>query len=342
MESAIPQHLRAERSQPTRMREDWNPPSPAFSARFPETIESVVMAYYGLQYQGERPASARDAANELRRQIGEVDGPVHHDVAVAIDPAGFTNEITALYWTDAESYRRWSEQTLAWTDPQHEHGSVGRFVEIATPGVRDFETIFGGRRMEGVSVASDGIGGEIAEHGYWGSMRDRLPSAQTADLEPDGRLRFEQDGDLVVVHPHDGMTLIRSGQDWRGTEGEARDWWASDIRPVLQEGMEFLTAQGNQIGCYSNRLMQIIDDGGALVEKTYGHGWWHSLRELEDWSRSHKTHLKIFGAFGQFVKHFRSAAGLRLYHEVSVLDADQLRFEYLGCHERTGLLAARS
>lgn len=77
------------------------------------------------------------------------------------------------------------------------------------------------------------------------------------------------------------------------------------------------------------------------VEKTYGHGWWHSIGELEAWSRSHQTHLKIFGAFGQFVKHFRSAAGLRLYHEVCVVGADQLRFEYLRCHPSTGLLAAR-
>lgn len=340
-ESSIPSRLRTQRSEPLRMRADWNPPSPAFSARFPDTIDSVVMAYYGLQYRGERPAAAREATSELQKRIDATDGPVHHDVAVVVDPAGFTNEITALYWTDAESYRRWGEQTLAWTDPRHEHDGVGRFMEIAMPGIDDFETIFGGRRMEGVSVASDGIGGEIAEHGYWGSMRDRLPSAQTSALDPAGQLRFHQDGDLVVVHPHDGMCLIRSGQDWRGTEGEARERWASDIQPVLREGMEFLTEQGNDIGCYSNRLMRLVEDDGTPAERTYGHGWWHSLAELEDWSRSHRTHLKIFGAFGQFVKHFRSAAGLRLYHEVSVLSAEQLRFEYLGCHDRTGLLAAR-
>jgi aliphatic aldoxime dehydratase len=32
------------------------------------------------------------------------------------------------------------------------------------------------------------------------------------------------------------------------------------------------------------------------------------------------------------------SAKLRLYHEVSVVGPDEQYFEYLGCHERTGLL----
>lgn len=340
MESAIPQHLQTERSQPSRMRDGWAPPSPAFTARFPASVQQVVMAYFGVQYRGARPAVAAEAIDSLLGSEG-TNAPDNRDLAIVTDPDGFTNEIAALYWLDPAAYDRWISARPRWTDPARERDGIGFFTEVAMPTAEDFETIFGGRRMEGLSVASEGIGGEIAEHGYWGSMRDRLPSAQTSTLDPAGELRFEEDGDLVVVHPHDGMALIRSGQDWRGTEGEARDRWSSDIRPVLQEGMDFLTRKGNEIGCYSNRLMQLTDDG-ALVEKTYGHGWWHSLAELEDWSRSHHTHLKIFGAFGQFVKHFRSAAGLRLYHEVSVLDAHQLRFEYLGCHDRTGLLSARN
>lgn len=34
------------------------------------------------------------------------------------------------------------------------------------------------------------------------------------------------------------------------------------------------------------------------------------------------------------------AAKLRLYHEVSVARADEQFFEYLNCHEQTGLLNA--
>jgi aldoxime dehydratase len=34
------------------------------------------------------------------------------------------------------------------------------------------------------------------------------------------------------------------------------------------------------------------------------------------------------------------AAKLKLYHEVTVLRADEQRFEYLNCHEGTGMLRA--
>lgn len=339
MESAIPSHLQTVRTQPSSLREDWAPPSPAFSARFGESLSGVVMAYLGVQYRGARPETAASAIAALHASLQDADAPVHHDHAVVVDPQGYTNEIAALYWHEPAAYERWTSAHPAWTSPDKPEDGLGYFLELAAPAARDFETIFGGRRMEGVAVGSNGIGGEIAEHGYWGSMRDRLPSSQDSDLAPDGELRAECRGDLVVVHPHDRMALIRSGQDWRDTDGEARERWDRDIRPVLREGMDFLSTEGRTIGCYTNRLMQLTD-GDALIEKTYGHSWWHSLAELEKWSRSHKTHLRIFGVFGQFVKHFRSAAGLRLHHEVSVLDAEQMRFEYLRCHDRTGLLAA--
>ncbi|WP_153505809.1 phenylacetaldoxime dehydratase family protein [Cumulibacter manganitolerans] len=340
MESSIPEHLAVARTQPMRMREGWNPPSPAFSARFPTSVDDVVMAYYGLQYRGERPPAAAAAAQDLRERIAAADGPSHHDLAVVVDPDGFTNELTALYWLDEGAYRRWESAHEPWTDPGRDRAETGFFIEVATPRARDFETITGSRRrMEGIAVTADGVSDDIAEHAYWGSMRDRLPASQTSALEPHGTLAFERAGDHVIVRPHDGMALIRSGQDWVDTVDEPREQWLHDIQPVLREGMDFLTTDGLGVGCYANRLMQ-LSDGERLIEKTYGHSWWHSLAELEQWSRSHRTHLRIFGAFGTFVKHFRGAAGLRLYHEVSVLDADRLRFEYLGCHERTGLLNA--
>lgn len=60
MESAIPRHLVARRTQPTRMKPDWQPPYPSFAARFAPSMERVVMAYLGVQYRAgsEPPATA--------------------------------------------------------------------------------------------------------------------------------------------------------------------------------------------------------------------------------------------------------------------------------------------
>ena len=39
-------------------------------------------------------------------------------------------------------------------------------------------------------------------------------------------------------------------------------------------------------------------------------------------------------------KGYLDVNGLKLYHEVTVARADEQHFEYLNCHERTGLLRA--
>ncbi len=68
--------------------------------------------------------------------------------------------------------------------------------------------------------------------------------------------------------------------------------------------------------------------------------WWKSLAALERWAESHPTHVAIFGAAMKVLSTLGPAAKLKLYHEVTVLRADEQRFEYLNCHEGTGLLRA--
>jgi len=50
--------------------------------------------------------------------------------------------------------------------------------------------------------------------------------------------------------------------------------------------------------------------------------------------------VAIFGAAMKYLSTLGPAAKLKLYHEVTVLRADEQRFEYLNCHEGTGLLRA--
>lgn len=342
MESAIPDRLVLDRTEPLRMRSGWSPPSPAFSARFNDDVDTVVMAYLGTQYrESVAPAAATEAVAALRESTAKADGPAHRDSARFVDSNGYTNDLNVLYWLDLGAYERWAEENLHWTDPvSRASDDVGFFLEVATPSFDRFETIFGGRKMEGASVLSVGISEEIPEHGYWGSARDRFPVAQADSLAPDGSLEFARDGDLVVVTPHENMCLIRSGQDWAKTVDEPRERYLGTIEPVLAAGMTFLEEEGVAIGCYGNRYVTVTDDDGTELSKSYGTSWWHSLAELEKWSKSHPTHLKIFGTFGQYVREFGGAVGLRLYHEVTVMEAGQTRFEYLGCHDRTGLLNA--
>jgi aldoxime dehydratase len=59
------------------------------------------------------------------------------------------------------------------------------------------------------------------------------------------------------------------------------------------------------------------------------------LAALARWSESHPTHLAIFNKFLQVVAGIKK---LRLYHEVSAVDANAQQYEYANCHPRTGLM----
>jgi aldoxime dehydratase len=110
------------------------------------------------------------------------------------------------------------------------------------------------------------------------------------------------------------------------------------MEPVFRAGMNFLRDDGDNVGCYSNRYMQHIDQAGRLLEKSFGYSYWRSLGAMEQWSESHPTHVAIFGTFMRIVQELNFQVQLRLYHEVSVLKPDQQEYEYVNCHVGTGLL----
>jgi hypothetical protein len=135
--------------------------------------------------------------------------------------------------------------------------------------------------------------GEIIEHGYWGSMRDRFPQSQIDWMKPDGELRVvvgdPAAGGRVVVQAHDNIALIRSGQDWRAAEADERVLYLEEILPTLQAGMDFLRENGETLGCYSNRFVRSIDLEGNFLDESYNIGHWRSLEKLERWAESHPS-----------------------------------------------------
>ncbi|QYN36837.1 phenylacetaldoxime dehydratase family protein [Pseudonocardia sp. DSM 110487] len=333
MESAIPAHLAVPRTHPGRMRDGYTPPYPSFVARMEPAVRQVVMAYFGLQFRGEPPAGALDA---LDTAFAAADGPGHHDRAQSIAPDGTTDIVSISYWDDPASFDRWSAaHRESWLDAGD---GCGRWIEVLRPTVESHETLFSSLgRPEGVAALAGAWSGEVAEHGYWGGMRDRIPLSQTDPLAPAGTPTVERDGTRVRIRPHGGICLIRSGQDWTDTDDAERAMYVNDVEPVLRAGMEFLSSEGRGVGCYSNRYLAVVE-GGRPVERTFGLGWWRSLADLERWAESHPTHLAIFGAAMRYLSALGPAARLRLYHEVSVVAEGDAFFEYVDCMPGTGLL----
>tara|TARA_A100001391_G_scaffold126315_1_gene86392 strand:- start:2263 stop:3297 length:1035 start_codon:yes stop_codon:yes gene_type:complete len=344
MESAIPEHLRREPRRPNGKPNDYAPPFPAWVARFEPLEKQVVMAYFGVQSRRQPTPAALSPITDRFETGG---GPGVWDLAGMVDAEGFHNLFAIAYWTDIDVFQRWWDDSgfaAWWRDPARETEQVGWILELVTPTPERFETLFSSPdRQEGIGRLNHAMSGEIVEHGYWGSARDRLPLAQTEALQgtaagrpgaPVSSVRYRSAG-------HDNLCLIRSGQDWSDTDGEERTLYRDEIAPVLEAGMTYLRDHGDEVGCLSCRFMTALDPTtGEPMEKTFGLAHFNDLANLESWAKHHPTHLAIFGGFMQYVQRLNFQVSLRLYHEVTVIPASAQHFEYIGCHPGSGLLGA--
>lgn len=343
MESAIDKHLKCPRTLSRRVADDYQPPFPMWVGRADESLQQVVTAYLGIQFREEQGEAALRAMRHIVASFDLADGPQNHDMTRHTDSQGYENFIIVGYWRDPAAHCRWlrSPEVDGWWSSDERLGEgLGYFREIVAPRAEQFETLYAFKEdLPGIGAVMDGISGEIEEHGYWGSMRDRLPVSQTDWMQPSGELQVisgdPAKGGRVVVRGHDNIALIRSGQDWVEADEQERALYFNEMLPPLQQGMDFLRDEGQALGCYSNRFVRNVDLDGNLLDIAYDIGHWRSLDSLERWAESHPTHLRIFTTF------FRVATGLeklRLYHEVSVSDACHQVFEYTNCHPQTGMM----
>jgi hypothetical protein len=353
LEPAIPQHLATERTCPSKLpSSDYQPIFPAYCARFSESTKGLVIAVIGLQQQETSSISDDHRLKLLGFMRAPLDGsnPLHYDLATYVDPSGYRNDAVFAYWRDPQDYDAWTKKSgfgTFWEEliPSSE---VGWFKEVFSPSTDRFETVFSDNAVpEGAAHMRESVSGSVQEHVYWGSMRDRLPISQTDSLEGEdlvaneGERVTDTQSQRVRVAGRKNFCVIRSGQDWSGTNPDERDLYLRTMHHVLIKGMDFLTHEGSTVGCLSNRFMDVIDpsDPSNATDKTFGLGYFDNLASLEGWSKHHKTHLDIFGRFGRYAGELQNNVTLRLFHEVMVLQPDQQFFEYVGCHPRTGLLA---
>ncbi|OZF01316.1 aliphatic aldoxime dehydratase [Rhodococcoides fascians] len=345
-ESAIDTHLVCPRHISRRVPDSYQPPFPMFVGRADQHIEQVTMAYLGVQSHGENKRSeALAAIGHIVSSLDSPHGPVHHDVTHHVDNKGDDNYIVVGYWNDPAMFTLWLRSPDVedwWASDERLGERIGYFREVVAPRVDQFETLYAFQdQLPGVGALMNSISGEINEHGYWGSMRERFPLSQNDWMQPGGSDALQivsgdpDAGGRVVVAGHDNIALIRSGQDWRETGPAERTLYEDEIQPTLHAGMDFLRDHGREVGCYSNRLVRNIELDGTPLDETYNIGHWHSLERLERWAESHPTHLRIFTTFFKVVAELDK---LRLYHEVSVSDQPNQLFEYINCHPATGMM----
>lgn len=276
--------------------------------------------------------------------------PSFWELTSVTDSSGYYNIAAIAYWPSKAAYTQWTADSgfqKWWESLNPEDESHGWFLEVFFPPIERFETVFSDNEVrEGAAHMRESVSGAMTEHAYWGSMRDRLPISQTDNLVGDlGQFSCKPAAGSgprrrVRVPGKQNLTVIRSGQDWSNTYPEERKLYVETMHPVLIRGMDFLRDQGDQVGCYSCRFMDVIDPVSYKPNKdrTFGLAYFDDLSSLEKWSKQHKTHLDIFGGFLQYSKRLDNNISLRVFHEVLVLTPEQQWLEYVGCHEKSGML----
>lgn len=368
LERAIPDHLLRERTCPAKTPADFQPAYPSYVARFPPAAKDLVMAVIGAQFPAGAAAADVEAAVERLTDFMTSGGgcgraglgpePAFAELAAVTDAHGYENVAVLAYWPDRAAYEAWEAGSgfgAWWAALDAAAQPHGWFREVFFPALDHFETIFSDAELvEGAAHMRVASSGPVREHVYWGSMRDRMPAAQTDALAapaPAGpSMRRAPKGAApkrvarrVRVPGRPNLCVIRSGQDWRTTRPAERELYLGEMHPVLQRGMNFLRDDGEAVGCYSCRFMDIVDAArprAADQDRTFGLAYFDELASLEAWSREHPTHLAIFGGFLQYNKKLDNNISLRVFHEVFVLQPDQQLFEYVACHENTGMMIA--
>ncbi|CAI6338865.1 unnamed protein product [Periconia digitata] len=356
LECAIPEKMRAERTCPVGTPQNFQPPFPGYCARFPEKMDNLVMAIIGAQFSSPSAddGTAIAQVKEFMAKGPEALRPAFWEVVSVTDKKSAFNIGVIAYWSGTEVYKQWTLESefLKWWESLSAEKDHGWFLEVLSPSLERFETIFSNHSApEGAANMQEKISGELEEHGYWGSMRDRLAAAQTDQLTGD---KWEASaategshntlGKRVQVQGKKNLCIIRSGQDWSGTLPEERKLYLETMHPVLIEGMNFLRDNGKDVGCYSMNLWDVVDPTThkADQERTFGLGYFDDLASLEYWSKSHQTHINIFGGFLVYAKKLNFQLSLKLFHEILVLKPEQQSFEYINCHEGTGMLNSLS
>lgn len=326
------------------MPQNWEPPYPSWSADFEPEVEEIIIGCFAAQSDGRPPGEFREW---MQQALALDDAPRHREPASYVDAAGYANHVHICYWTSRAGYEAWAAapQVAAWwEDEARLSGPAGYWREVIFAPMNRLETLFSSEDGAGMAAMAPGFTGPIQEHGYWGGMRDRVPDSAADDFRGANGAQLarlpavKSRGRRVRIAPPGDLCLIRSAQNWGQCRGAELDMYLNEVHPVLIKGMDYIRDNPLDSGCLSCRFMDELGEDGSARPRTFGMALFLTMGRLEAWAKSHPSHLAIFRSFHEMVRRLEFQVDLKLWHEVVVLPEGRHVFEYVNCHENTGLL----
>lgn len=317
----------------------WQPPAPAWEARWDDTNDALMTVVFGTQ--GDTSGPLGDWAAQVFSALAPF-FPIAVERAQYQDATGNTHHVFVSYWRQSV-YEQWRQHDAvqSWwaSDARLNEQAVWR--ESFAMLDKRFETLHSTPNAHGVSVSAQVLDGPLLEHGYSGGMRDRIAQSEHESLAANEQVQCANDGVRARIVLPQNSCVIRSGQNWGECNSEQRDFYLHKVHPVLQEGMRYLRDEGHESGCLLMRFANCYDAQWQALPQSFGLGYARDITVFEDWARSHPTHIAIFDTFMQMVEQFGESLSLQLWHEVTVLGPGGADCEYINCPAIVSALSGR-
>lgn len=313
-------------------------------------IRQIVFAQFGVQ--GPREDSGEAFLDELRRLFALDGGPRAVERCHHRDAAGLHEDILMAYWLDTAAFRRWLglAEVAAWWEAMPTEGELGYWREILSPHADRFGFLgFGlsATRRYGCTHAARSKPSD--NWGYWGGYRDRFAASKTDRFESDFAAEIAPvagrttRGKRVRIHAPDNLCFVREGADISAVSDEReRHGWETEVKPVFEKFVAYLRDNPRRSGVVALRdtIEQNLETG-AEVPKHNTLIYFLSLRHMERAARTQPSHLALYHTYMDMLDQLGAASvtpEMQVWAEAHVLPRGSGDFEYINCHERTGLL----
>lgn len=350
------------RTYPLKRPDGHQPPVPRWHLQFDDEVSHVYATYIGVQLRKDAQGSRDEAA--IEKGVAEVTKTIRACVGTNV-PGSVVEEFTSMDWND-EDIRHvfvcyWSNHDrpadlIAYVKlrklrddlPEHVRPFISIWRETFSVPISRLETNYSGLDyLPGFARLPKTRTEEHTLTAYWGAARDRLGASADDLFEGQNETGFSKhgpdgEGDHIVIYNVDNMVHIRTGQFWENCPEEEVYSYEHNLEPTLRSGISYLrsTESSGAIGLryLRNANPPSSHEQTEPLKESCVTSVFTSLDALENWAKSHKSHLAIYNGAMRHAKKFGPDRKFRTWHEVVVLKESEGRFEYLNCEPTTGVL----
>ncbi|KAF2843918.1 hypothetical protein T440DRAFT_473805 [Plenodomus tracheiphilus IPT5] len=326
-----------------------------------------ALVLFGCQYFGSSPSPDREKSirvfDAILKQSAAHTETLEHDLS----PQHLgSSRVWMSYWKSPDDYRDWwnsAAVTQFWSALQDD---AGFWREKLT--LHSARSMFATNKHVQNGYSHLGSLAPISKDkaGYWGSYRDRLEEATPQNrlesslqsvADPKALTGSVRQGRVVMNSFPENLCLAVEGQDYSNMQSAEREYWKENFDQLARRWVSHATNAGPKAGVVSARHCFAAQSGKFDEDATDAAGgewapafnfnrqveifYFLDLSHFERIGKTVKVHIDLRNKFmkscspgGPMEKN-----NMLLWVELSVVKAQDIEAEYIGCYDGTGFMA---